>query len=200
MTERLVTFGCSHTFGHGLKDCIDLKNNYPLDNPSKYAWPSLLGQKLNLDVQNLSQPGSSAKQIVHTVFESDLDSNDLVIVLWPHHHRTCFYHDKNTYMRLGPWMKEAEYYYSNYYFEYDSLFEYYQKINLTDYYLKRKIKTCYHYIFQQTEDLFEWNTADIGKIYFSDIREKNPLALDNLHPGHEAHEKFAEMLYIERFE
>ena len=195
--KRLLTFGCSHTFGHGLEDCINFKNNHPLDNPSKFAWPQLLGNSLNIETQNLSYPGSSAKQILHTVLNTKIYNTDIVIVLWPHHHRVCFYEDADNYLRLGPWMDNAKYYYDNYYFEYDSVFEYFQKINLCNYFLKSKTNSCYHFIFENIDTDFKWITADIKTIYFSEIRQQYPLALDNLHSGPEAHKSFASKIYLE---
>jgi hypothetical protein len=195
--QRLLTFGCSHTFGHGLKDCINPKNNHPLDTPSKFAWPKLLGDLLNIETVNLSYPGSSAKQVLHTVLNTEIRQSDIVIVLWPHHHRVCFYKDENEYFRIGPWMDEAKYYYDNCYFDYDSTFEYFQKINMCEYFVKSKTDTCYQFIFEDINKRFNWNQVDIKSIYFSDIRKSNPLALDNLHPGLDAHNEFANKLYLE---
>lgn len=195
--KRLLTFGCSHTFGHGLHDCINYKNNHPLDKPSEFAWPALLGNLLNIETVNLSYPGSSAKQVLHTILNTEIRPDDIVIVLWPHHHRVCFYKDSDEYVRIGPWMKNAEYYYDNYYYEYDSIFEYFQKINMCEYIFKSHTDQCYQFIFENVDITFNWNRVNIVPVYFSDIRKSKPLALDNLHPGPEAHLDFANKLYLE---
>ena len=44
--DRLVAFGCSYTYGHGLPDCIMAKGRAG-KRPSKFAWPYLLAKKLD---------------------------------------------------------------------------------------------------------------------------------------------------------
>ena len=46
---KLVTFGCSYTYGHGLPDCIMAKGRAG-KRPSKFAWPYLLAKKLDMSV------------------------------------------------------------------------------------------------------------------------------------------------------
>ena len=63
---RVIAFGCSFTFGHGLPDCFNPPKN-PGKAPSKYAWPSLVANELNVKCINKSLPGSSNKRIWHNI-------------------------------------------------------------------------------------------------------------------------------------
>ena len=60
MHKRLITFGCSNTYGHGLPDC-HVPPNEAGPNPSKVAWPQLLADRRGLECVNLGQPGGSNK-------------------------------------------------------------------------------------------------------------------------------------------
>ena len=55
--NRLVTFGCSHTFGQALPDVWDSKKEEHLfhNGASKYAWPQLLANKLNISRTTVSR-------------------------------------------------------------------------------------------------------------------------------------------------
>lgn len=44
--SRLIAFGCSHTYGHGLPDCF-IPPHRPGTDPSKLSWPYPLGELLN---------------------------------------------------------------------------------------------------------------------------------------------------------
>ena len=44
--SRLVVFGCSHTYGHGLRDCYDPLTGHPGPQPSLQAWPARLVELL----------------------------------------------------------------------------------------------------------------------------------------------------------
>lgn len=191
MVNRILSFGCSHTFGHGLEDCF-VAPNYPGNIPSRHASQSLLADNLNLNLENLSQPGSSAKQIAHRVLNSFVHKTDLVIIMWPHYHRTCVFDNKDTVKKIGPWMSEFENYYTNYYSDYDAYFEYYSYINFIDKHLTQYTDNVVHLQFDYTDKFkFNWNTVKIEPVYFIDVRDNHPLALDNLHSGPAAHSDFA---------
>ena len=78
--NRLVAFGCSNTYGHGLPDCIE--NGLPGRSPSKLAWPNLLATKLNLNVVNMGQPGASNKRIWHNALHYNYNHSDTVVIMW----------------------------------------------------------------------------------------------------------------------
>lgn len=86
---RLVTFGCSHTYGQGLPDCWIDNRAGPV--PSNYAWPTLLAKKLNLECVNLSSPGSGNFQILINLLKAELRPDDLVILAFSYFVRYDFY-------------------------------------------------------------------------------------------------------------
>jgi hypothetical protein len=87
--SRLVTFGCSYTYGHGLEDC-HIEPKSPGPSPSKYAWPNLLGQMLGLDVVNCSNPGASNIHILWKLLNFDFTDDDLCVIMWSHFGREPF--------------------------------------------------------------------------------------------------------------
>ena len=87
--SRLVTFGCSFTYGHGLEDC-HIEPNKPGPNPSKLAWPSLLANMLGLEVMNCSNPGASNIHILWKLLNFDFKDDDLCVIMWTHFGRHPF--------------------------------------------------------------------------------------------------------------
>ena len=89
--NRLVTFGCSHTFGQALPDVWDSKKEEHLfhNGASKYAWPQLLANKLNIECVNQGKPGASVKEIWYRVVNFDFQKEDIVIVLYTIEPRSC---------------------------------------------------------------------------------------------------------------
>jgi hypothetical protein len=79
--SRLITFGCSITYGHGLEDCYIEPNNPGLV-PSQKAWPSLLANMLDLELINCSNPGASNLHILWKLLNFDFNDDDLCIVMW----------------------------------------------------------------------------------------------------------------------
>lgn len=87
--SRIITFGCSYTYGHGLPDCF-----IPPDGPglkhSQQAWPSMLAQKLQKELLNTSYPGSSNLHILWKLFNTEFEKDDVVVILWTHFVRIFF--------------------------------------------------------------------------------------------------------------
>jgi hypothetical protein len=77
--SRLVAFGCSHVYGHGLPDC-HIPPNLPGLKHSDLAWPSILAQKLNRECVNLSSPGIGNLAILMRVLTTEFQPDDLVII------------------------------------------------------------------------------------------------------------------------
>lgn len=87
--NRIVAFGCSHTYGSCLEDCVVFSDEHqmylPKDEPSKLAWPSILGQLMSLGVINKSRPGASNKEILWSLLHyKDFSNSDIVIIQWTH--------------------------------------------------------------------------------------------------------------------
>ena len=103
MYSKVVTFGCSQTFGHGLHDIYSVLGS--ADNPSKIAYPSLIAKKFDIPVFNYALCGNSSKRLEMQIFEElwNIDKETLVIILWPHHSRSCVYLD-------GPTLKNTSFF------------------------------------------------------------------------------------------
>lgn len=74
--SRLITFGCSYTFGHGLADCTNYKD------PSKLGWASVLSNKMNLPLVNISAPGASNLEILYNILNFKFEQDDVVVIMW----------------------------------------------------------------------------------------------------------------------
>jgi len=90
--NRLITFGCSYTYGQGLPDC----ENIPIINlhrlkPSQMGWPTLVSNYLDLDLVNMSHPGSSNFEILYSILEFNFQPNDTVVIMWSHYLRDLFF-------------------------------------------------------------------------------------------------------------
>ena len=158
---RLFAFGCSITFGEALPDTVT-KAGKKIDGPSKYAWPQLLGEKLNLSVANLGQGGASNKYICKKMLDTNLRSDDTVVFMWSYFARTCFFENQKDYKRIMPgninWrvtkgkqLKQirvdknyCENFYNNYFTWYNAFYESYQQMNFAKMYLDSKGIANYH--------------------------------------------------------
>ena len=199
--SRLVAFGCSYTYGHGLKDCWNPKNKRPMPQPSSFAWPSLLAKKLNLDLVNLAVPGSSNKKIWHKIvsFDESLTSKDLVVVGWTHLERNCIIASKDKYINISPWdidspLGEAWYRYFNN--DYNRNLELNLQMSHVSYLLNSKGIKNYHFFSSRDKVIIEkYNQANLLKLNFQD--HKTDSGSDNLHPGTKSHARFTKKLYKE---
>lgn len=92
--NRLLCFGDSFTFGHGLPDALDQVDddgNYFVHYvPSQYSWPACLGKLLQAELTvNAGSLGASNKEIWNTILNTAFQPSDDVVVMWTHNHRTC---------------------------------------------------------------------------------------------------------------
>lgn len=87
--SRLLAYGCSFTFGQGLPD------TYPHNTaPSKFAWPALLGEKLNREVVNYGLMGAGNQEIFNKVLTTEFESDDLIVIMWSQFARHDFFRYK----------------------------------------------------------------------------------------------------------
>jgi hypothetical protein len=84
--SRLVAFGCSYTYGHGLPDC-HIPPDWPGEIPSNLSWPSLLARDLSLELINVSKPGISNAHILWYLLNFSFKDDDICIVMWTHFNR-----------------------------------------------------------------------------------------------------------------
>jgi hypothetical protein len=194
---RLITFGCSLTYGHGLEDCWT-KSGHPTINPSKYAWPQLVADELEIECLNFSQPGASNKYILYTLQNFVFQKNDIVLCLWSHAERYTVLKE-NDYRIIGPWINEkyVKMYYKHLYDDYDGLHDLYTRANWAKNYLDLlDIKNLHAVCSEKYKSkLFDaWNRVDFLSFYMHDIREEHPRALDGSHPGPNAHKEYAKLM------
>jgi hypothetical protein len=94
-------FGCSYTFGIGLPGCEEGSKE-----PSKLGWPTIVSNKLNLELVNTSVSGASNFEILHKIINFNFYETDTIIIMWTHYARDLFFKNWNTedsLVRLGPW-------------------------------------------------------------------------------------------------
>jgi len=223
MARTLWAFGCSHTLGHGLPDCVT-EDNQPIPQPSKYAWPARLAELCNLPVNNCGAAGVGCAGVWNDVVNnSNIASGDIVIVLWPCwetrpdvllHQTDARYNNHPKHIRdIRSWITEDGYYFMNYYSAYNEFMHYYLYANHVYHHcVNRNIKiiqTAYRRDSQISGSQFSSAdgkhtvmsrpTFDIGVVqgpYFSDDCYKQlGLAQDGSHLGVQAHQKFAEDLF-----
>lgn len=193
MYSRIVTFGCSNTFGQGLPDCKFAK---PGDNPSKLAWPSVLGRLYNRPVVNCAVPGASNLEILYTIANTKITATDLVIVLWTHLERWAKITDGKC-KQIGPWRigKEKKPVSASYYkyiqSDHTDRFLYPVIVREANYILKQVNKKNYHIELYQT-NLFPFDCLNIDMV---ELRKIYPLAEDNSHIGLLAHDHLAKNIY-----
>ena len=192
--ERLITFGCSLTYGHGLPDCY-IPPNQPGNAPSKHAWPAVVADALNLECVNMSECGISNKHIWHTVVNFNFKKNDTVIILWTYLDRSAILKNKDTVICIGPWIDESRIYYKQIYNKYDAEMQTKLFISHVDFLLKAKGIAVAHLIINQHEaTVFELGELTVTHVplYLSEYVQKFSKALDGSHPGAECHRQFAE--------
>ena len=200
--SRLVAFGCSNTYGEGLPDCWDDGEAGP--KPSKYVWPQLLADDLNLECVNLSVPGTSNKQICNDILNTDFKSTDIVVIMWTFFSRTCFFQDEGRSKRIivqditnknfeSYRQKYNSIYYKTFYTQTNSNIESCMYINLIQLMLKEKEISNYHVNYNHTQGNLivnhsppEWSQTDIYDI----DNVYDDTALDGMHPGIESQKTF----------
>tara|TARA_B100000927_G_scaffold269526_1_gene245010 strand:+ start:2208 stop:2828 length:621 start_codon:yes stop_codon:yes gene_type:complete len=187
----LVTFGDSCTYGDGLEDCLPPQ----MENPSKFAWPTLLASKMDYDVVNLSKPGASNKEISHKVLSTKLPDNAVVIVGWSFYNRTCII-KKHSVEQIGIWQdsKASKSFFRHLHDDYDMHMDFYLRANHIKNYLDNLGIENHHWRLEETleEQIPFWNSVKFLDFDYHKIKKKYPMALDNLHPGPEAHKRLAE--------
>ena len=199
---RLVTFGCSVTYGQYLPDTT-WKKDKDITPPSKLAWPAILGKALNIPVYNNAIPGIGNYLITDQITNFKLEENDIVIVMWTYKDRYDIIYNKRynnlrlrktgyekLYETIGPWIESRK---STTVFRYlyndvDALIRNQHYINYARLYLdtfniKHFHTSCY------TEDYKNVNDINVSKL------RKIDTALDDLHPGPKSHIAIADAMY-----
>ena len=196
--SRLIAFGCSLTFGHGLPDC-HIPPRDPGYTPSKYSWPAVLSSLLDRECINLANPGSSNKRIWKTIIDFDYTPSDIVFILWSYPERSAIL-NKNDIQDIGPWMEDtvSKHYYESGYSKHDALVQSQLFISHANGFFKEKNITVYNLIVKKSFNhvfTLGGNTITHVPLYMcDDFRYYYPKALDIHHPGDECHRVFAESI------
>ena len=181
--SRLVTFGCSFTYGTALPDKVQSSNA----SPSRYAWPSVLGKLTKMQVCNKATPASSNLEILCELLRFDFEPDDTVIIMWTLSHRDLFF-TTDSGKKLTVWsetplaeeLKNAK--------EIDYVRKTWLYIHHADLYLKSKNINYIHYPAapHEIQELQPDYINDIDNIYWTRISKVDEAA-DNEHPGVESH-------------
>lgn len=186
---RIIAFGCSYTYGHGLPDCCD-NSGQPGNQPSQFAFPALLAKKLNCECINLGKSGNSNKEIWNDVLNFQFKKNDISIITWTYYDRFCII-KPDKIQRISPWIKKERIFYMNYNNRNDMVLDFYNRLNHIDLYLEKiGIKNLNYIIENNDIKTPNWNLTNIEGDF-----EMLDKAGDNCHPGVLSHENFATKIY-----
>lgn len=196
---RLIAFGDSVTYGQGLEDCNG-PNFTPGPVPSKFAWPQILADILNIQVVNNSLSGVSNLHILWRLLNFKFQSNDLCIVQWTHFGRTPL--TKLTYKHLDKeWL--ADDYNKATILQMEEMQV--THLGIKNYliihhaHLHLKDKGIKHVFMSSTKDLSSYKLPHALKIPELSSTVKLPkvdLALDKQHVGPKSHEILARLLQV----
>lgn len=200
--DKLFAFGCSHTYGEGLSDCLNYKSDrggeHMPRHPSQYAYPALLGEMLDKKVVNLGRPGCSNRYIANQILNTDISKKDIVVILWTEFDRsTVFLKDLETTKHIRPtdFSKTSNYYYKWVHNPYNSFLESLEAINLANYNLQEHPHVFNFIVGMRTEEnsIFTdykyptWHKVDLinQSLHYVDK------AADGNHPGPESQKLIA---------
>ena len=192
--RRLVTFGCSLTYGHGLADCYK-DNGREGEKPSVQAWPTLLAQKLKIPVDNRGQAGASNKEIWYKVMDSKFKEGDMVVILWTYLNRNCLlmpeYIDRfgpgRASVRSKKWLEHQ-------FNDYDATIELMGRVDHVMHYLDKKKIRNHHYFadwYITKQKVFTRYTHPQDKMFIKDVLD---FARDGMHPGAKTQQAFADQI------
>ena len=200
---RLITIGCSNTYGQALPDCAVyeplIKKWHGTDKPSKFAFPQLLADKLGCDLHNLSVPGGSNRHIWWEAINFDFHKDDIVILVWTFPNRHALISPNHT-EHLGCWPSavRANRDFQRYVASSNSNLD----LNITSYlymdhinkHLQGRVSKILNYRVEHElfNDVPDWCCVNFIDALNSIVREhEQDFAIDNIHYGVESHKRFA---------
>jgi len=183
--KRLVTFGCSLTYGQGLTDCWNPETKREGPHPSTQAWPFLVARQLRVGIQNESIPGASNKQIYNAILNYNWHKGDACIVLWSYLNRNCTIYP-DFIDKFGPWIgsTRSKAWIKHVFNDYDSNIELLNYNNHIRLFLNSKKVKFTEYFADQYMPI-EQPEYKMFKNRYIDF------ARDDLHPGRLHHIEFA---------
>ena len=192
-TNRLITFGCSYTFGIGLPDC-----KYGDKNPSKLGWPTLLSDRMGAELVNISASGASNFEILYNILNFDFQDTDTVVIMWTHFYREYYFTKWFPLLsnrQFGPWTtgriarKWVEQMNDK-----DFAMKSWAHIHHAGLYLKSKAVKHIHFPAWPNDLLKYPVNYEISNLYLDGF-VKVDLGHDNGHPGVESNKQTAERIY-----
>ena len=184
--SRLITFGCSLTFGQHL------------DDRESESWPAQLGKNLNLSCDNQGINGASNKHIWWKIINYNFLSTDVVCILWTHLDRWCVI-KPNGVTPINQWEVDnntmARQFYDHLHDQFDMTTQTILMMEHIQMFLNKSGIKQIHLLAETFESKFSWHNCKIAPIDISKIRTQYPLANDNHHPGPQAYKEFAKQIY-----
>lgn len=160
---RLIAFGDSFTYGHGLKDCYEAGTGAPGPIASRFAYPQILGNLTNRKTFNYSYPGQSNKQMAKKAVDFEFQEDDWVIFMWTFFDRHCVFENSTSPTKeISAWQADdqlltqenidvsdeevrlAKSYYTDFYSDYDSALTNLMYINGTHHVVNAQVDRVIH--------------------------------------------------------
>lgn len=192
--DRLVVFGCSHTYGYGLPD-MGPESTLPHSN---FAWPTVLSADLNLSLVNNAFPGWSNYKILHKILEFKFQPNDLVVVLWATIDRDMLLLNNGQEFHVGCWNNdEVTKTYYTIHSDVDMAVQTLTHVHHAECFLKTLGIKTKHFLYtnkfnkivNQAKKNCGWFDTELIPAFISGI--KKDMASDNLHYGVETHKQLS---------
>lgn len=194
--SRLIAFGCSLTFGHGLPDCY-VPPTGPGNKPSQFVWPNVIADVMNKRCINLSSPGCSNKRIWNNIVNFKFKDDDVVFILWSYPERSAIISSRDSIKDIGSWGlgtdKSTDMFYEMFP-DYDIELQSKLFISHANFFLNNLNITVYNLLTDRKFlKLLNLNGTLVPSVpvFLNDYRYKYPQALDNRHPGIECNIEFA---------
>jgi hypothetical protein len=195
--ERVITFGCSLTYGHGLPDCFSPPRDPGL-NPSNLGWPSIIAKCLDRECINKGIAGCSNVSILNEILAFDFDPTDIVSVMWTFRVRETFFDPTKKPKYKGRWDSD--------WLAQQNIYDLAVK-NMLHMHHAQNYLTNKNLKFYFTDIDFTYEFGNLNPTWFKDVKiidadidkfdRSLPLGLDNLHPGPIFHKAVAKKLLAE---
>lgn len=192
--NRLITFGCSLTYGVGLSDC------WPnLSKPSKLSWTNIVANSMGKKLVNRSRPGSANKGIWYHIHKFNFKQDDTVFILWSYPERHAIIKSpliglpntiKNLQIRSIDHDESSKSYYTDLYNNYDSILMSQLYIDHANRILADKNIKVYNLVIERKYSPLVGNHNFIP-LYMGEYERVYPKALDGDHLGLEGQQIFA---------
>ena len=197
--KKLVSFGCSFTYGHGLQDCVT-SGGRPGEQPSQFAWPSMLANRLGMTIDNKAGPGCSNLEILLRVIKYQFDPSDTVVIMWSFIERDFIFKKYGNIegTKLGHWEKKDIFKHWALTHDIEDMgtrsWFYMQHADL---YIKSQGARCLHFVMKPAEYAKfkpDYINIDINPLINGYMMLEIDRAADGHHPGPKGHEYIAKRM------